>query len=367
MGPFVYEGGKLMVLNQLLLPHQSVHEHVDTIEDGWAQIREMKVRGAPAIAMVAALAVAVHVRKPAVQSAHSSAVAMSAEIDRAWEVLKTSRPTAVNLFEAAARLTALTRAAVPTAAGGAALAEVYVAAAEAMLAADVKDNRAIGSFGADFLAGAVGEARRGALRVLTHCNTGALATAGYGTALGVIRQLHERGVLEHVYCTETRPYNQGSRLTAYELVAEKIPATLVTDSMVAALMAQGSVDAVIVGADRVAANGDTANKVGTYQLAVVAAFHNVPFLVAAPYTSVDLSLASGAQIEIEQRPASEVTETRGVLKGTLEHATVSVAAPGIGVWNPGFDVTPARIITAVITERGFVRRSDDGTINMSSI
>nr|CAG4648721.1 EOG090X08IP [Polyphemus pediculus] len=178
---------------------------------------------------------------------------------------------------------------------------------------------------------------------MTHCNTGSLATSGYGTALGVIRSLHKTGHLEHVYCTETRPYNQGSRLTAFELVYEKMPATLICDNMVAALMKQFKINAVIVGADRVTANGDTANKIGTYQIALLAKAHNVLFYVAAPFSSIDFQLASGDLIPIEERPHHEMTHI----------GSTRTAAPGINCWNPGFDVTPAHLITGgIVTEKG---------------
>lgn len=205
-----------------------------------------------------------------------------------------------------------------------------------------------------------------------------LATAGYGTALGIIRALAGQKKLTHAYCTETRPYNQGSRLTAYELVYEKIPSTLITDSMASALLAQNpdKIAAIVVGADRVAANGDTANKIGTYQLAITARYHNIPFIVAAPSTSVDLNIASGKEIHIEVRPEVEVTTLRGpvvevesISKGSSDVVfkthngqdvaeTIAVAARGIGVWNPSFDVTPAELISAVVTEQGVVLKED---------
>lgn len=214
--------------------------------------------------------------------------------------------------------------------------------AEDMLEKDLSDNRSIGDLGARHLLERAAP-QGGKVIVLTHCNTGALATAGYGTALGVIRSLHSLGRLEHAFCTETRPYNQGARLTAFELVYEHIPATLITDSMVAAAMAHKGVSAVVVGADRVVANGDTANKVGTYQLAIAAKHHGIPFYVAAPSSSCDLRLESGQEIIIEERPGQELTDVNGV----------RIAAPGIGVWNPAFDVTPHDLITGgIITELG---------------
>lgn len=212
-----------------------------------------------------------------------------------------------------------------------------------MLEKDIGDNKSIGNFGAqEILSGVSGDSL---VRILTHCNTGSLATAGYGTALGVIRRLHELKRLEHVYCTETRPYNQGARLTAYELVHDKIPATLIVDSMVAALMKHRNISAVVVGADRVASNGDTANKIGTYQIAVLAKYHGVPFYVAAPFTSIDMKVVSGDHIVIEERPDHEMTHVG-------EHR---IAAKGISCWNPAFDVTPASLIAGIITEKGVFR------------
>ena len=228
------------------------------------------------------------------------------------------------------------------AAGGGASAVVaaVVDAAERELDADVATNKAIGQHGADAIMRRTGGRPA---RVLTHCNTGTLATAGYGTALGIIRALHARGMLAAVYCTETRPYNQGARLTAYELVCDGLqPATLICDSAAAALMAGGGIDAVVVGADRVAANGDTANKVGTYALAVAAKHHSVAFLVAAPRTTLDPATPNGGAIHIEQRPPEEVTHSRS--------DGARMAPEGIAVWNPCFDVTPAKLISGIVTE-----------------
>lgn len=203
-----------------------------------------------------------------------------------------------------------------------------------------------------------------------------LATAGYGTALGVIRSLHSGAALRHAYCTETRPYNQGSRLTAYELVHDNIPATLITDSMAAALLrlkgTSENVAAIVVGADRVAANGDTANKIGTYALAVLARFHGVKFLVAAPRTTIDRSTRSGNDITIEERPGQEVTTIKGPRLNGLEvdvdhNEVISTAASGIDVWNPAFDVTPAELIDGVITEVGVVEKGKDGTFHFDGI
>lgn len=201
-----------------------------------------------------------------------------------------------------------------------------------------------------------------------------LATSGYGTALGVIRSLASKAVLRTAYCTETRPYNQGSRLTAFELVHDNIPATLITDSMAAALLADSSVGvtAIVVGADRVAANGDTANKIGTYGLAVLAKHHGVKFLVAAPLTTIDLATQSGKDIVIEQRPASEVTSIRGPREGAdavggVALDTIRIAAPGINVWNPAFDITPSTLIDGIITEVGVVEKGHDGQFHMKEL
>lgn len=206
--------------------------------------------------------------------------------------------------------------------------------------------------------------------------TRSLATAGYGTALGVIRALHASNLLTRAYCSETRPYNQGSRLTAYELVHDQIPATLITDSMAAALLARegDNVAAIVVGADRVAANGDTANKIGTYSLAILARHHGVKFLVAAPKTTIDLATRSGAEIVIEERAGEEVTAIKGpklAKDGRVmieeETETISIAAEGIDVWNPAFDVTPAELIDGVVTEMGVVQKGKDGEFNFRSI
>lgn len=253
--------------------------------------------------------------------------------------------------EAAERLGALADGAAASGKSAAAVAEAYVSAAEAMLGEDVASNRALGAHGADaMLRAALGDApAEGAqIGVMTICNTGSLATAGYGTALGCIRALHERGMLKRVYACETRPYNQGGRLTAYEIVADGLPGTLIADSAAAAMMASGKVQAVVVGADRVAANGDTANKIGTYALAVAAHHHGIPFFVAAPTTTLDPTTPTGADIVIEERSADELLRTRG---------GEALAPEGIDVWNPAFDVAPAALIAGIVTERGVAARA----------
>ncbi|KAF9578509.1 S-methyl-5-thioribose-1-phosphate isomerase, partial [Lunasporangiospora selenospora] len=276
-----YKRGSLEILDQLLLPHASVYIPISTLALGHDAIKTMKVRGAPAIAIVAALSLAVvlaHDPSSKTTSWKTSADAVQF-IDSSLEYLKTSRPTAVNLFDAAHKLSkAIHAAAAEPEATAETVKEKYLQLAEQMLEDDVRDNTNIGQFGAEYI---LSQWQGGQdLRVITHCNTGSLATAGYGTALGIIRSLASQKRLTHAYCTETRPYNQGSRLTAYELVYENIPSTLITDSMASALLRQesGKVAAIVVGADRVAANGDTANKIGTYQLAITAKYHNVPFI-----------------------------------------------------------------------------------------
>ncbi|XP_066449831.1 methylthioribose-1-phosphate isomerase [Eleutherodactylus coqui] len=332
-----YSRGSLQVLNQLLLPQSSQYEPVRGVSEGADAIRTMKVRGAPAIAIVGTLSLAVELTSSPPQQTSDLLTFVCESMDR----LVGARPTAVNMKKAADELNAfLAQEAKKPGVTVQGLTDSVIQWAESLLEKDVQDNRMIGDLGAQHILQTT-TAPSGVV-IMTHCNTGSLATAGYGTALGVVRSLHTMGRLSHVICTETRPYNQGSRLTAYELVYEKIPATLITDSMAAMTMKKRQVSAVVVGADRVVANGDTANKVGTYQLAVLAKHHGIPFYVAAPSTSCDVSLPTGGSIVIEERPSQELTDINGV----------RVAAPGIGVWNPAFDVTPHELITAIITERG---------------
>ncbi|GJJ79102.1 methylthioribose-1-phosphate isomerase [Entomortierella parvispora] len=370
-----YQRGSLEIIDQLLLPHETLYIPINSLALGHDAIKTMKVRGAPAIAIVAALTLAVVLVDPKTAPRLTTAQDAVAFVLESLEYLKTSRPTAVNLFDAAHKLAkGVQEAATKEGVSGADVVNKYLELSEKMLEDDVKDNMNIGKFGAEFIL----NVWRGGedLRVITHCNTGSLATAGYGTALGIIRALSGQQKLTHAYCTETRPYNQGSRLTAYELVYENIPSTLITDSMASALLAQNGdkIAAIVVGADRVAANGDTANKIGTYQLAITARYHNVPFIVAAPSTSVDLNIASGKEIHIEVRPAVEVTTLRGPVvevssgsevqfkksadQQSVVSETIAVAARGIGVWNPSFDVTPAELISAVVTEKGVVLKQE---------
>jgi S-methyl-5-thioribose-1-phosphate isomerase len=271
-------------------------------------------------------------------------------IHQKMEYLATSRPTAVNLFNALEEIKQKLSEVESTP-------ESYCKAilqhAEFMLERDVQDNRAIGKHGADAILSKVGGSSGEGVSIVTICNTGSLATAGYGTALGVARALQERSALSAIYAMETRPYNQGSRLTAFEILEENMPnGTLIVDSAAAALMKTKGVDAVVVGADRVCANGDTANKIGTYNLALIAAAHNVPFYVASPFTTLDTSLKSGDLIEIEERPAEEMIST-------------SKAPENMPCWNPAFDVTPARFIAGIITEKGVIHPAIDGSIDVA--
>ena len=256
-----------------------------------------------------------------------------------FEYLLTARPTAVNIAEAAERYTERLSELESECDNVCKVQASLVAEMEKMLEEDQLANKTMGAHGAEEIAKRL-DGRKAV--VLTHCNTGSLATGGYGTALGVVRRLHSMGVLDHVYCTETRPYNQGARLTAYELVFEGIPSTLICDSMGALIMKEKAVDAVIVGADRIVSNGDVANKIGTYQLAVAAQFHNIPFYVAAPISTIDFGLSDGREIKIEERPNEEMLFVAGK----------RVAAEGIGCYNPAFDVTPNYLISGIITEKG---------------
>lgn len=365
-----YKPGSLQILNQLKLPHQEEYDEIRSAEDGWHAIKDMRTRGAPAIAIVAALSLAVELTN---KKASDKAEEVAAIILEKLDYLVTSRPTAVNLADAAGKLKKIVEtAAKANGSDGASVSKAYCDAAAQMLIADVADNEGIGKYGAEWISKVAGG---GQVSVLTHCNTGSLATAGYGTALGVIRSLHANGSLKHAFCTETRPYNQGSRLTAFELAHDKIPATLVTDSMASALLRlkgpSERIAAIVVGADRVAANGDTANKIGTYQLAITAKYHGVKFLVAAPRTTIDLKTKSGADIVIEERPGKEMTMLKGprfdgVDLDLSRVENISIAAKGIDVWNPSFDVTPAELIDGIITEIGVFEKGASGAFDLTA-
>ncbi|KAL0123499.1 hypothetical protein PUN28_005781 [Cardiocondyla obscurior] len=330
--------GKLEILDQTLLPATTRYIEVKGVRDGWEVINKMQVRGAPAIAIVGSLSLAVEI----LRMDYKDKTILCQDIEDNLNYLVTARPTAVNMKLAADKLIRLAKSlSQPNAKyTQAEMKDEFINEIDYMLKKDIADNTAIGNHGAQSILSNLSEESNAT--ILTHCNTGSLATAGYGTALGVIRSLHEMGKLDRVYCTETRPYNQGARLTAYELVHDKIPATLICDDMVAAAMNMKKITAVVVGADRVAENGDTANKIGTYQIAILAKYHNVPFYVAAPLTSVDFEMRDGGNIIIEERSEREMTHVNDK----------RIAAEGIECWNPAFDVTPASLITGIITELG---------------
>ncbi|KAK0391573.1 hypothetical protein NLU13_1073 [Sarocladium strictum] len=367
-----YSRGSLQVLDQLRLPHEFHYEAVTNRTEAWESIASMRVRGAPAIAIVASLGLAVELSNSSAPK--ESRDATIAEIDEALDYLKTSRPTAVDLTNAINQLKARIREG-PESADD--VVQAFVAEAEKIFEKDLQTNLSIGDHGANWLKTHAGASSSSQISVLTHCNTGSLATSGHGTALGIIRTLYSNNLLKHAFCTETRPYNQGSRLTAFELVFEGIPSTLITDSMAASLFRtrgkEENLAAVIVGADRVVRNGDTANKVGTYQLAVLARHHGIKFIVAAPTTSIDLETKTGDGIKIEERKREELTQITGaVIKpdGSVDKASkvrIATADQRINVWNPAFDVTPAELIDAIVTERGTVEKGADGTFDFSQI
>ncbi|CAB4404103.1 unnamed protein product [Rhizophagus irregularis] len=356
----------LKILNQLLLPHKTVYESITSAQEGYEQIKQMKVRGAPAIGIVAALSLAVDLLLqysnptcPMFKDQESLKGYVKSSLDH----LKSSRPTAVNLFRASDILWNITEKENDVKI----IIEKIVKEAEKMLIDDIQDNKNIGKFGAEFIAK---ESQNEKFSVVTHCNTGSLATAGYGTALGIIRSLYSQNKLSHAYFTETRPYNQGARLTAYELIHDKIPSTLICDSMVSALLSlnKDNIEAIIVGADRVASNGDTANKIGTYQLAITAKYHNKMFIVAAPSTSIDLNIKSGKDIIIEERDGNEIIYVKGIVENELEIKKVRLPPEGVKVWNPSFDVTPAELITAIVTEKGvFMKDNETNEFNLSEL
>ncbi|MFQ5893186.1 MAG: S-methyl-5-thioribose-1-phosphate isomerase [Nitrospinota bacterium] len=333
-----WRDGAVVLLDQRRLPTEEVFVEHRTIEEVARAIETMTVRGAPAIGVTAALGVALGAR--ALDATNPEAFWDGLEV--CFKRLGTTRPTARNLFWAIERMRAVAQR--HRASDLPDVVDALEREALAIFAEDVAACQAMGHAGASLVA-------EGAT-VLTHCNAGGLATAGYGTAGGVIRTAHYQGKTITVFVDETRPFLQGSRLTAWEFARDGIPVRLITDNMAGHFFQQGAVDLVIVGADRVAANGDTANKIGTYTLAVLAREHAVPFYVAAPTSTVDLSLPAGAAIPIEERSPDEVTTWAGA----------RLAPEGIGVANPAFDVTPASLITAIITERGIVEPPYDMTL-----
>ncbi len=323
-------GDAVELLDQRLLPREERYLTLGSAEDVARAIEEMAVRGAPAIGVCAAMGVAVELGR-------APSGALGAALERACERLRRTRPTAVNLAWALDRMLAELRPLVREQASDEALRERARALAQQLHDEDVAACRAIGEHGKALVPEKA--------RVLTHCNAGGLATAGYGTALGVIRSAARESRIASVLACETRPFLQGARLTAWELAKSGIPVTLITDSSAGALMRRGEVDLVVVGADRIARNGDVANKIGTYALAVLARAHGIPFYVAAPFSTVDLDTPDGDAIPIEQRDPAEVLSLHGQ----------RIAPEGVSALNPAFDVTPAELVTALVTERGVVR------------
>ena len=331
ISPVRWDGERLVLLDQTRLPGEEVERRYATWPEVAEAIRSLVVRGAPAIGVAAAFGVALAAR----ESRATTFEGFLADLETGSKGLASTRPTAANLFWALERMRrcCLDHRTLPLDRLRARLLEE----AQAVLEEDVAANRAMGSHGATLVPDGA--------RILTHCNAGALATAGYGTAGGVIRAAHAQGKVQLVWVDETRPVLQGARLTAWECVKEGIPHRLISDGAAASIMARGQVDLVVTGADRIAANGDTANKIGTYALAVLAGHHGIAFYVAAPFSTIDPALPSGDLIPIEERDASEIRNFGG-------RQTAPAASP---VFNPAFDVTPANLITAIITERGIFR------------
>ena len=317
-------------LDQTKLPLEETYVLATDYKQVAAAIRDMIVRGAPAIGVSAAMGVAIGIER----SAATTLPQLTAEVGLICATLAATRPTAVNLFWGIGRVRDLYNELATQNMPIPAIKAAAVALAQRLYDEDIAACKQMGAFGAELLP------KQGT--VLTHCNAGALATCGYGSALGVVRAAVERGHKIDVFADETRPFLQGARLTAWELMKDNIPTTVLCDNMSAALMAQGRIQAVIVGADRIAANGDTANKIGTYGVSILAKEHGIPFYVAAPFNTIDLATATGAGIPIEQRDPREVTHSNGK----------QMTPDGVGIENPAFDVTPAKYITAIITERG---------------
>src|SRR3982750_6948 len=318
-------------IDQTKLPTEEVYVTCTTHQQVADVIRNMVVRGAPAIGVAAAMGIALGIKNSKAENIDT----LRQEFDSICDIIGKTRPTAVNLFWAIGRMRTKFDLL-----GGNPISQIkqsLIEEAQRMHAEDIATNQAMGRHGAALMPASGG--------VLTHCNAGALATCGYGTALGVIRAAVEAGKKIHVYADETRPFLQGSRLTAWELTKDGIPTTVIADNMAGAIMKQGKIGAVVVGADRIAANGDVANKIGTYTVAVLAKEHGIPFYVAAPISTVDLECPDGSQIPIEQRNVKEVTHIAGA----------QLAATGALIWNPAFDVTPHRLISGIITERGVFR------------
>jgi methylthioribose-1-phosphate isomerase len=320
----------VVMVDQRKLPGKEVYVRCRTAAEVARAIKQMVIRGAPAIGVAAAMGIALGMRR----SKATGTRQFAAEFTSLCELMAGTRPTAVNLFWAIDRLKRSLADGVKAGLSVAELQDRLDREAQAIHDEDVESCRAMGRFGAEIVPDRA--------RILTHCNAGALATAGYGTALGVIRAAAEHGKVAQVFADETRPFLQGARLTAWELVRDHIPTTVIAESMAGPLMRQGGIDVVVVGADRIARNGDVANKIGTYTVAMMARAHGVPFYVAAPLSTIDLATADGSAIPIEQRSAREITHL----------GPVQLAPDGASVWNPAFDITPHDLVTGIITEKG---------------
>jgi methylthioribose-1-phosphate isomerase len=323
----------VVMIDQRKLPGQEIYIHCKTAAEVAKAIRTMVIRGAPAIGVAAAMGIALGMNRSKALGTKQFAV----ELNKICDLMAGTRPTAVNLFWAIDRMKTSFGTGVQAGESVGELKARLEREAQLIHDEDLASCKAMGKHGATVVPDGA--------RILTHCNAGALATAGYGTALGVIRAAAEAGKVAQVFADETRPFLQGARLTAWELVRDHVPTTIITESMAGPLMQQGGIDFIVVGADRIAANGDFANKVGTYTVAVMAQAHNVPFYVAAPLSTIDLACPEGSGIPIEQRAAREMTHV-GAWK---------IAPDGAGVWNPAFDVTPHKYVSGFITERGIAR------------
>ncbi len=327
-----WKDDKVRMIDQRLLPDQEVYHDYSTSKEVAQAIKEMVIRGAPAIGVAAAMGIAVGMRSYEAATMDD----FSGEFNEACEMIGQTRPTAVNLFWAIKRMKIFFDA--NRSAGIESLKDLLNQEAIRLCEDDISINRRIGKNGAALI--------KDGSTVLTHCNAGALATAGYGTALGVIRGAVESGKKVKVFADETRPFLQGARLTAWELMKDGIDVTVITDNMAGYLMKKGEIDAAIVGADRIAANGDVANKIGTYMVAVLAERHSIPFYVAAPLSTIDMTISDGESIPIEERPSREVSHIK----------ECQLVPDGVGIRNPAFDVTPNDLVTAIITEVGVVKK-----------
>ncbi len=328
----IWKNNTVVLIDQNALPLAEVYITCHRYQEVISAIKDLTVRGAPAIGVAAAMAAALGATALPVLPQEL----FRQKFNKICDEIAQARPTARNLFWALERMRKCLADSIGS--GQKKLVQELVAEAQSICAEDIANNRQMGKNGSALIAD--GD------NILTHCNAGALATAGYGTALGVLRAAHEQGKKIHVYVDETRPVLQGARLTAWELKKEKIPATLITDNMAGFLMQQGKIDKIIVGADRITANGDIANKIGTYSLAVLARAHNIPFYVAAPLSTIDTALKTGTAIPIEERSGTEVTSFR----------KVQTAPAGMKVYNPAFDITPAKFLSAIITEKGILQK-----------